>query len=155
MMNWRNLLWWALYTCIGISLQAVLPGLDFLLPGLILAIQERKKNQFLWIAVLFLLIQEGSGSMMFGSTLVSYALAPALFYVGYSLFEVDSFPFIGLLSLCLGIVHYVTTALMSSLQDIPFHAPLVMDESVIQTLMTPFLWRFAQFTLRFCHETRV
>ena len=45
MMNWRNLLWWALYTCIGISLQAVLPGLDFLLPGLILAIQERKKNQ--------------------------------------------------------------------------------------------------------------
>lgn len=93
--------------------------------------------------------------MLFGGTLVSYALAPAFFYVGYSLFEVDSFPFIGLLSLCLGVVHYVTTALMSGLQGIPFHAPLVMDESVIQTLMTPFLWRFAQFTRRFCHEARV
>ena len=155
MMNWRNLVWWGGYASIGISLQAVLPGLDFLLPGLILAIQERKKAQFLWVEALFLLLQVGTGSMLFGGTLVSYALAPAFFYVGYSLFEVDSFPFIGLLSLCLGVVHYVTTALMSGLQGIPFHAPLVMDESVIQTLMTPFLRRFAQFTRRFCHEARV
>ena len=128
MMNWRNLVWWGGYASIGISLQAVLPGLDFLLPGLILAIQERKKAQFLWVAALFLLIQEGTGSMLVGGTLVSYGL---------------------------GVVHYVTTALMSGLQGIPFHAPLVMDESVIQTLMTPFLWRFAQFTRRFCHEARV
>lgn len=61
MMNWRNLVWWGGYASIGISLQAVLPGLDFLLPGLILAIQERKKAQFLWVAALFLLIQEGTG----------------------------------------------------------------------------------------------
>ena len=81
MMNWRNLVWWGGYASIGISLQAVLPGLDFLLPGLIRAIQERKKAQFLWVAALFLLIQEGTGSMLFGGTLVSYALAPAFFYV--------------------------------------------------------------------------
>lgn len=154
-MSWRNLLWWGIYTCIAVSLQAVLPGLDFLLPGLILAIQERKKVQFFWVAVIFLLIQEGTGSMLFGSTLIGYALAPALFYVGYSLFEVDSFPFIVLLSLCLGSIHYITIALMCELQGIPFHAQIVMDESVIQALMTPFLWGFAQFTRRFCHEARV
>ena len=40
-MNWANIGWWVAYACIAIVLQSRAPGLDFLLPGFILAIQER------------------------------------------------------------------------------------------------------------------
>ena len=81
-MNWANIGWWVAYACIAIVLQSRAPGLDFLLPGFILAIQERNGAQFLWVAVFFLLLQEGMGNMAFGGTLLWYALAVFLFRLG-------------------------------------------------------------------------
>lgn len=154
-MNWANIGWWLAYACIAIVLQSRVPGLDFLLPGFILAIQERNGVQFAWVAVFFLLLQEGMGSMAFGGTLLWYGLAVLLFYLGYSLFEVESFLFIFLLSGCLGATHYVVFSIMAGLQDIPVHPQRLMDESVFQALLTPFLWRLAHFSRRFLrHEDR-
>lgn len=154
-MNWGNVGWWIGYACIAIILQSRFPGLDFLLPGFILAIQERKPVQLAWVAAFFLLLQEGMGSMAFGGTLLWYALAVAFFFLGYSLFEVESFLFIFLLSGCLGLTHYAVFSIMAGLQDIPVNSRTLTDESVFQALMTPFLWRLAHFSRRFLnHEDR-
>lgn len=154
-MNWSNIGWWLGYACVAVALQSRVPGLDFLLPGFILAIQERNPAQFAWVAVFFLLLQEGMGSMAFGGTLLWYALAVVLFYLGHSLFEVESFLFIFLLSGCLGATHYAVFSIMAGLQDIPVNTRLLTDESVFQALLTPLLWRLAYFSRRFLrHEDR-
>lgn len=156
-MNWANLYWWIAFTFIGVTLQAVFPGLDFLLPGFILAIQEKNPPQFGWVALCFLLLQEGMGNMAFGGTLLWYSLAVALFFVGHSLFEVESFLFIFLLSGCLGVTHYLVIMIMAGLADMPADSQALMDESVFQALLTPFFWRLAFYTRGFSflhHEDR-
>lgn len=147
-MNWLNVGWWVAYAFMAVVLQVAFPGLDFLLPGFILAIQERDPVQLIWVTGFFLLLQEGMGSMAFGGTLLWYTLAVALFVLGHSLFEVESFLFIFLLSGCLGATHYIVFSLMTNLQDIPFNANTLMEESVFQALLTPFVWRLARFTRR-------
>jgi hypothetical protein len=145
-MNWANAAWWAVYACMGVGLQILFPGLDFLLPGFILAIQERDTPQTVWIAAFFLLLQEGMGNMAFGGSLLWYMVAVVSFFLGYSLFEVESFLFIFLLSGWLGGAHFVVCLVMAGLQDIPVNAGVLMEESVIQALVTPFAWRLARLT---------
>lgn len=145
-MTWRNVCWWIVFTFFAILLQARFPGLDFLLPGFILAIQERNPVQFGWVALFYLLLQEGMGNMAFGGTLLWYSMAVAFFFVGYRLFEVESFLFIFLLSGCLGVTHYAVSLLMAGLQDVPVRPQELMDDSVFQALLTPCLWRLAYFT---------
>ncbi len=147
-MNWLNILWWAVYIGVAIVLQASVPGIDFLLPGFILAIQERNPFQFLWLAGIFILLQEGMGSMAFGGVLLWYSLTVLLFFIGQNLFEGESFLFIFLLSGCLGVAHYAVFSTMAGLQDMPVDANLLMEESVFQALLTPFVWRFARFVRR-------
>ena len=61
---------WALFTLCGLWLQNIVPGVDFLAPGLILAMQEEKWTVPLWLGVLWLFLQEGTGSLPFGATLL-------------------------------------------------------------------------------------
>ncbi len=146
---YANIAWWVIYTGIAVLLQASafpLPRLDYLLPGLILALQERRVAQFIWVATCFLLIQEGLGSFGFGGAFLSYALTVGLFFVGSWLFEVESFLFIFLLSACLGLSHYLVFSTMADLQNIPINTQNLLDESVFQALITPFVWRLAYFT---------
>lgn len=144
-----NILWWVVYAGIAIVLQASafpLPRLDYLLPAFILALQEQRPVQFVWVALCFVLIQEGLGSFGFGGAFLSYALAVALFFVGSWLFEVESFLFIFLLSACLGVTHYLVFSTMADLQNISINTQDLLDESVFQALITPFIWRLAYFT---------
>ena len=54
-MMWANAGWWLAYAFAAISMQAALPGLDFLLPGFILALQERRLFQTLFIGTTFMM----------------------------------------------------------------------------------------------------
>lgn len=145
-MSWGNFLWWFLYTCLAVILQSAFAGLDFFLPGLIVAIQERRPVQLLWVLIVFCLMQEGMGSMAFGGSLLWYGSAVALFYLGYSLFEVENFLFIFLLSGCLVAMHLGIAQLMASLQNIPLNSSRLLEEGVFQALLTPFIWRAAQMS---------
>ena len=145
-MNWANVAWWAAYICLAVGLQTRFAGLDFLLPGLVLAIQERDTRQIFWLTAVFLLLQEGMGNMAFGGSLLWYMLTVASFFLGYSLFEVESFLFIFLLSGWLGAAHLGVFLVMAGLQDIPVNVAAVMEESVIQALITPFIWRMMRLT---------
>jgi len=137
-----------MYICLGIFLQAGFSGLDFLLPGLIVAIQERKPVQLIWVLLIFTVLQEGMGSMAFGSTLIWYVSTSALFYLGYSLFEVENFLFIFLLSGCLAATHIGIMHGMAILQNLPLNFNRLIEESVFQALVTPFVWRIAQTSRR-------
>ena len=139
-MSWANAGWWLLYVIAAISLQAVMPGVDFLLPGFIIALQERRIFQSLLVGVSFILVQEGMGSMAFGGMLLWYAVTALAYYVACSLFQGGSFLFVFLLATVLSGVHYIIFGFLASLQGIPWEASILIDECFFQAMLTPCIW---------------
>lgn len=150
-MNWGSCFWWLIFILSAVALQPLLPGLDFLLPLFIVALQEDNPLQLLWVSPILILIQEGTGTMGFGATLLWYSAAVVLFFLGRWLFEVENFMFIFLLSACLGASHYLIFNLINTLQTVPVDSQRLFDESVFQALLTPLIWRFAYFTRKWVH----
>ncbi|MGE9985929.1 hypothetical protein [Desulfovibrio sp. SGI.169] len=141
MSKFRNICWWVFFMVTAICLQALAPGLDVLAAGVILLLQERDYKNMLWLLPLFVLLQEGMGSRVFGGVIVWYATIIVLFKLGRWLFEVENFIFIFLLSSCLGAACYGVAWLMAPLQDLPFDARDTLDKSLLQALFLPFAWR--------------
>ena len=154
-MSWASAGWWLCYAFIGVALQALLPGLDFLLPGFILALQERNFPQVLAVGAFFVLLQEGMGSMAFGGTLLWYALAAIVFHVGCGLLQGTGFLFVTLFGILLSCAHYFIFAMLAALQDIPWNPRLLLDECLFQALFTPWVWWVAAALRRkVIHEDR-
>ncbi|WP_297826511.1 hypothetical protein [uncultured Desulfovibrio sp.] len=141
MSKFRNICWWLFFMAAAIGLQALTPGLDALAVGIIILLQERDYKNMLWLLPLFVLLQEGMGTRVFGGVIVWYAAIIVLFKLGRWLFEVENFIFIFLLSSCLGAAYYGVAWLMAPLQDIPFNVQDTLDKSLIQALFLPFAWR--------------
>ncbi len=146
MSKFRNIVWWFCFMVLAIGLQALAPGLDVLAAGLIILLQERDYKNMLWLLPLFLLLQEGMGTRVFGAAIVWYAAVIALFKLGRWLFEVENFIFVFLLSACLGATYYAVAWLMAPLQNLTFNVQDTLDKSLIQALFLPFAWRFLVLT---------
>lgn len=139
-MSWGNTGWWLVYAFSAIALQAAFPGLDLLYPGFLILLQERRLFQTLCVGTLFLLAQEGMGSMAFGGTLLWYGLTAIAFYASCGLFQGSSFLFVLLLGSVLSGVHYVIFGVLANLQDIPWEPSALLDECFLQALLTPCVW---------------
>jgi hypothetical protein len=142
-MNWRNLLWWVFCSAGSVILQSCFPGLDFMLPFFLLAIQERKLIQTICTGIWFVLLQEGMGSFAFGGTAVLYSFAVILFFSGSRLFQGKNFLYVVFLGIVLAWVHYALYAMLCSLQNFPFRHELLTAECVCQMFVTPFVWWIA------------
>ena len=147
-MRMFNFAWWFIYIVIAICLQKIVHGVDFLLPGLIVALQERKIKQFLIIVTVFILIQEGTGTMPFGNIFLWYFLVIIFFYSWQWFFEVESFIFILLLSLALSLSHYLIIVILADIQDIYINFRELQDECVYQMFLTPLVWHLVNFLRR-------
>ena len=139
-MAWRNAAWWLFYSFAAVVLQAMLPGLDFFLPGFLLAVQEQRPIQTACVGVWFTVLQEGMGSMAFGGIALLFALAVIFFYSGCQLFQGRNFLFVILLGAVLASARYCLFPLLCSLQDFPFRSEVLIDECLFQFFVTPFVW---------------
>lgn len=145
MNRWQNLAWWLCFIAIAICVQALAPGVDVLLVGFIILLQEDDWWGMLWLVPLFVLLQEGMGTRPFGSIIVWYAAAVALFKLGKWFFDAKNFMFIFILSACLGGCCFVLEWLMAPLQNLPFDTGAALDKSIIQAIFMPFAWRMLVF----------
>ncbi len=136
----RNIGWWLVYAMAAVWAQSFVPGVDFLLPGLILTLQEQRPVQTLWVVVCFALIQEGCSTLSFGSVVGQYLVTILLFQGGRWLFEARNLPFVLLLSGLFGLVHYGMTVTMLMLQDMPVRQTPLLYESLWQALLIPVCW---------------
>jgi hypothetical protein len=132
--------WWFLYTAGALVVQQTVPGVDALMPGFLLALQENKPRQLLVLFVVFTFVQEGAGSLGFGTAMLSYAGAALLFRMSHGFFVEDNVVFISMLSVCLGLYHGLLIRLMCAIQTIPVDFELLLRESLIQTLAIPLIW---------------
>lgn len=135
-----SIAFWTFFTLAGIWLENVIPGVDFLAPGFILAMQEEKWPVSVWLGLIWLFIQEGTGSLAFGTGLLWYGLLAGLYFFGHWLFEARNFLFMFILGLCLGTMHFLLINVMSILQDWIVPAQRLAMESILQTLIFPVEW---------------
>lgn len=143
---WSNVFWWLCFIALAICVQALAPGLDVLVVGLIILLQEKDWRGMLWLAPLFILLQEGAGTRPFGAAIVWYASAIVLFRLGRWLFETENFLFIFLLSACLGAAYYGVAWLMAPLQNLSFNVDDTLEKGLLQAIFIPFAWRLLSAT---------
>lgn len=145
---WSNVFWWLCFILLAICAQALAPGLDVLVVGLIILLQEKDWRGMLWLLPLFILLQEGMGTRPFGATIVWYASAIVIFRLGRWLFETENFLFIFLLSACLGAAYYGVAWLMAPLQNLAFNVDDTLEKGLLQAIFMPFAWRLLTATRR-------
>lgn len=141
-----RLLWWGTYIIGALILQQQIPGVDALAPGFLLSLQEKRPWQTAWLFLIFVLIQEGAGTMHFGGALLWYAGQAALFWVGQRFFMAENALFVLMLSVCLGAYHALLILFMCAVQEIPVEYMTLLRESIIQTLLIPLIWGLAYFS---------
>ena len=139
-MSGPRLGFWVLFTLSGLWLQSFLPGVDFLAPGLVLSLQEERPRTTVVLGGLWLLLQEGTGSLAFGTVVLWYGVLAGLFFFGHWLFEAKNFLFMVILGLCLGLLHFVLMQVMAQLQDWRVAPGRVLMEGVLQAVVFPVQW---------------
>lgn len=142
----RNVLWWSLYCVLAVWMQLHFPGIDALLPGLLISLQEKRWRQTIWIALTCVLIQEGTGTLAFGATILWYGGLILLFHGGRWFFVTNSLFFVVLLSGALGLFNVVVLLSLTTLQKLAFPFDLVLEQSLAQALIIPPLWGIAMLT---------
>ena len=140
-----RILWWTAYIIGALIVQQNIPGVDALVPGFLLALQEGKTRQSVWLFCIFVLIQEGAGSLTFGSAVLWYSGQVWLFRVSQSFFIAESMLFVFMLSAILGAYHFLLTWLMCAVQNLPVQFMLLARESMIQAAIIPLIWGLAYF----------
>jgi hypothetical protein len=135
-----SIVFWMFFTVVGVWLQSLVPGVDFLAPGLVLAMQEEKWTTPVWLGLAWLFVQEGTGSLAFGAGLLWYGALAGLYFFGHWLFEARNFLFMFILGLCLGSMHFLLVSVMVLLQDWTIPLDRLLLECVLQALIFPIEW---------------
>lgn len=138
-----RVLWWAIYIMGALIVQQSIPGVDALAPGFLLSLQERRVQQSCWLFLLFTLIQEGAGSLGFGSALLWYGGQVAFFFLFLRFFVADNILFVLFTSVALGAYHGLIALFMSAVQNVPVDYFVLLRECLLQTVIIPIIWGLA------------
>ncbi|WP_432734629.1 hypothetical protein [Maridesulfovibrio sp. FT414] len=141
----QSLFWWAAFTFAAIWAQKVVPGVDFLAPGILLCIQMDKRTHVFWLILVWSLIQDGIGGLPFGYSIVWYLSILALYRGGEMFFDVHSMMFALLCGCLLGLLHPGLTAMMSMLADMVFVPDRYIYEGIVQAVVFPVEWLLLKY----------
>ena len=139
-----NVIWWAGYLVVAIWLQRFIPGLDALIPGFLVCLQERNRQQTATILLISVIIQEGAGTLPFGLSLLWHGVVVALYYIGIRLFISSGSAFTLLLSFSLALSRALFMLVMDFLQPLPMDLWTLSRVVALQLLFTPLLWILAR-----------
>ncbi|CAK7055841.1 MAG: hypothetical protein DELT_01218 [Desulfovibrio sp.] len=138
--KFANVIWWTVYFAVGMVLQLHFPGIDALIPGIMLSCQEGKFRQTLVLCLIAILIQEGTGSLAFGNTILWYGALIFFFAVGRLFFVTGSLFFVVLLGMALGVTHSALLYVTSSLQGFSVDTVRLAQQAMAQALLIPPLY---------------
>jgi hypothetical protein len=133
-------LWWGGFTVLGVWAQYFFPGVDFYAPGLILCLQEGRPRLALWLAVIWILILEGSGSLAFGYGVLWCVGLFLLYAAGRWVFHAKNLLFMCLLGLCMGLWHYLLILGLAELESIDVPMVRLLWDGVWQAVVFPLEW---------------
>ncbi len=136
--------WWVVYTIAAVWASKLVPGVDFLAPGMVLSMQERLGWRTFVLVCVWVLLLEGMGNMSFGYAILWYGLLALFYLVGQWLFEARSFLFMCLLGIGLGVLHPMLIYALFTLQGMHWPMDMVLWEGVTQAMVFPVVWLLAK-----------
>jgi hypothetical protein len=145
----HEILWWTLYTLCGIWIQDAISGVDCFGPGLLLCLQTERSKSLVWLAPIWVLLQEGTGSLPFGSALLYYAGLIYFFLLIRPYINITSPMYILSVALFAGLWHFGVVHLVSALQDIHILSRQILTQSVRITAVFPVIWALASLIYYF------
>lgn len=122
---------WLLFFVSAVWLQLFFPEMDFFAPGILLCLQRERLRNVCILVFLAILIQEGTGPLVFGSGVLRYGGLMGLFFLGRVLFESQSPIFIVLLSLIFTFLHIIILQTMAGLQSLDISGQQFLWESLL------------------------
>ncbi len=136
----RSPLFWFLFTVAAVWGQFLVPGTDFLAAGLVVSMQEQGRTRTLWLALFWILLQEGMGSLAFGTVPLLYGVLFLGFHFGRWLFEPRNFLFICLIGVFSGISQAWLGLTMATLQGVVADRNEVITAAAVQVTLLPMEW---------------
>jgi hypothetical protein len=140
---------WVVFFVLAVWLQLFFPGTDFLVPGIILCLQRERFSHVLALILPALLIQEGSGALVFGAGALRYGGLVGMFLVGRCLFEARSPVFILLLAAAFALSHMIILHTMASLQSMNIQGQRLFLESLTMLVTIILGWWLLDTVYRF------
>ncbi len=138
--SWRSCFFWLALFAVAIFGQYLFSGLDVLCIGLIWTLHDGRWSRLLWLLPVLIVVQEGGGSMAFGTSILWYLCMLGVFVLGRCLFAVESIVFMILFSLAMGFIHFVLLNFMTDLQHIDVSSGTILHGSIFQACCIFVLW---------------
>ncbi len=135
-----TILFWIIYTVAAIWMQFFLPGPDFFVPALLLCLQQNNLRVLAWLLLPWILIQEGAGTLSFGTALLWYSGLIVFFNLVRHFFQTTALPFILLFFSFAGCWYYLSIKLMATLQDLHISKDMLLISSLKTALILPLVW---------------
>lgn len=139
----RVFVFWLAFTAAAVWSQFFLRGVDVLAVGLLLSLQEEDLGRTFWLALVWVFLQEGMGSLAFGPVGLLYASFAGVYFLGRWLFSPKSLIFVCLLGLVLAGLRLALVLIMAALGDLVVTVPTLIDEAMVQAGVFPVAWFLA------------
>ncbi len=129
-----------LYTFPAIWAQFFLPSMDMFSPALLVLLQSGLFKAAIWAGLAWMLIQEGTGTLAFGTMILFYLGFAVFYFTGGMFFEVSNYLFTFLLFLFLSAYRAVLVSVMATLQDMKVTEHYSPEGILIQALILFSVW---------------
>jgi hypothetical protein len=133
-------LWWSLYTLFAVWLQGIFSGVDCFGPALVLCLQAQRIRNLVFLLPVWVLLQEGAGSLPFGSALLYYMGLVYFVILVRAYISITSPLYILILSLFSGVWHLSVIHIITSLEDIHIAIQPLLLQSIRIVIVFPILW---------------
>ncbi len=129
-----------MFTVAAVWGQYFFPSTDFFSPGLVVMLQLGFLKPALWAGLAWMLIQEGTGGLAFGSMILFYLGLAVFFYIGRFFLEVNNIIFTMLLFLFLTFFQVMTVSIMASLQGLELSGLFTVEGFLTQAGTYILVW---------------
>ena len=152
----RNVFWWVAFLVFGIVCQLYVPGLDALLTAVLLVTQERDYKTMVWLLPAIVLLQEGMGTLFFGSSVFTILAVIGLYRLA-SAIPVATRGFSHLLVIVgCGFFRGFFGWFFATLQNAPADMDLLVRDGLVETLYVLVSWPLLTVLRKFAvpHDER-
>lgn len=131
---------WILFTCAAVWAQYFFPATDFFSSGLVVMLQFGLYKPVLFAGLVWMLIQEGTGGLAFGTMILFYLSLLAFFYLGGFFLEVRNIFFTMFLLLFMALFKIWIVSAMASLQDFVLSGQYSFEDFLVQAGVYFLVW---------------
>ncbi len=141
----KQILWWTLVTIFGIIIEGCIKGIGPFLPALLLCLQIGNIATTTFLAIFWMTIQEGGGSLPFGTLLLWYLGVTFVFFWMKNYLASSGIIFVVIISICSSLWYLLSIYTITGLEEITINQGLIFHNAIKQLIVFPLLWKIYSY----------